>query len=51
MLNRNYMLKRHNINSVKLKVELDLSNYETKTDLKNTTGIDKSSFAKKIQLV
>ena len=35
MLNRNYMLKRHNINSGKLKVELDLSNYETKTDLKN----------------
>ena len=25
----------------KVKVELDLSNYATKADLKNTTGIDK----------
>ena len=31
----------------KVKVELDLSNYGTKTDLKNATWIDKSSFAKK----
>ena len=34
----------------KVQVELDLSNYETKTDLKNATGIDRSSFAKKIEL-
>ena len=34
----------------KVKVELDLSNYATQTDLKNATGIDKSSFAKKIDL-
>ena len=33
-----------------MKVELDLSNYATKTDLKNATGIDKSSFAKKVDL-
>ena len=33
-----------------VKVELDLSNYETKEDLKNATGIDASSFAKKIDL-
>ena len=33
-----------------MKVELDLSNYATKTDLKNATGIDTSSFAKKIGL-
>ena len=33
-----------------MKVELDLSNYATKTDLKNATGIDTSSFAKKIDL-
>ena len=32
----------------KVKVELGLSNYATKTDLKNATGIDASSFAKKI---
>ena len=28
----------------KLKVELDLSNYATKTDLKNAIGIHTSSF-------
>ena len=33
-----------------VKVELDLSNYATKTDLKNATGIDTSSFAKKVDL-
>ena len=31
-----------------VKVELDLSNYATKADLKNATGIDTSKFAKKI---
>ena len=29
------------------KNELDLSNYATKTDLKNATGVDTSQFAKK----
>ena len=33
-----------------VKVELDLSNYATKTDLKNATGVDTSSFAKKADL-
>ena len=33
-----------------VKVEVDLSNYATKTDLKNATGVDTSSFAKKIDL-
>ena len=33
-----------------VKVELDWSNYATKTDLKNTTGVDTSSFAKKVDL-
>ena len=32
----------------RVKVELDLSNYATKTDLKNATGIDISKFAKKV---
>ena len=32
------------------KVELDLSSYATKTDLKNATGIDTSDFAKKTDL-
>ena len=34
----------------KVKYQLDLSNYATKTDLKNATGIDTSSFAKKVDL-
>ena len=34
----------------KVKVELDLPNYATKTDLKNATGVDTSSFAKKVDL-
>ena len=33
-----------------VKVELDWSNYATKTDLKNATGVDTSSFAKKTDL-
>ena len=33
-----------------VKVELNLSNYATKTDIKNATGADTSSFAKKIDL-
>ena len=34
----------------KVKVELDLSNYATKADLKNATGVDTSRFAKKVDL-
>ena len=33
-----------------VKVELDFSNYATKVDLKNTTGVDTSDFAKKTVL-
>ena len=33
-----------------MKVELDLSNYSTKTDLLNATGVSTSSFAKKVDL-
>ena len=33
-----------------MKVELDLSNYATKAVLKNATGVDTSSFAKKTDL-
>ena len=33
-----------------IKVELDLSSYATKTDLKNVTHVDVSSFALKINL-
>ena len=34
----------------RVKVELDLSNYGTKSDLKNATGVDTSKFAKKFHL-
>ena len=33
-----------------MKVELDLSNYVTKANLKKATGVDTSSFAKKTDL-
>ena len=33
-----------------MKVELDLSNYTTKADLKNATGVDTSNFSKKVDL-
>ena len=32
----------------RLKVELDLSNYASKTDFENATGIDASKFAKNV---
>ena len=32
----------------RVKVELDLSNYATKADLKNVAGVDTSKFAKLI---
>ena len=34
----------------RVKFELDLSNYETKADLKNATGVYTSKFAKKVEL-
>ena len=34
-----------------VQVELDLSNYATKTSLKNATGVDTSDFVKKTDLV
>ena len=34
----------------RVKVELDLSIYATKADLKNATGVDASKFAKKFDL-
>ena len=34
----------------KVKVELDVSNYATKADLKNATGVDTSKFAEKVDL-
>ena len=34
----------------RVKVELDLSNYATKSDLKNATGVNVSNFSKNIDL-
>ena len=34
----------------RVKVESDLSNYATKSDLKNATGVATSTFAKKVDL-
>ena len=34
----------------KVEVELDLSNYATKPDLKKATGVDTSKFSKKVDL-
>ena len=34
----------------RVKVELDLSNYATKSDLKNATGVNISNFSKNIDL-
>ena len=33
-----------------MKVELDLSKYATKTDLKNATGVNTTKFTKKVDL-
>ena len=35
---------------VRVEVELDLSNYATKADLKNAAGVDTSKCAKKVDL-
>ena len=43
---RSYFPKPKSIKE-NVKVELDLSNYATKADLKNATGVDTSDFAKK----
>ena len=34
-----------------MEVDLDLSNYATKGDLKNSTRVDTSTFSKKVHLV
>ena len=44
-----YLPYKRSSNNVK--VELDLTNYTTKTDLKNITYVDVSSFASKTNLV
>ena len=46
----NYFLEPYSRSKNKIKVELDLSNYATKSDLKNTAGVGTLLFAKKTDL-
>ena len=41
-----YFLESYTRGENKIKFELDLANYATKSDLKNATGVDTSEFAK-----
>ena len=41
-----YFPEPHTHTKLEIKVELDLSNYPTKSDLKSATGVDLSEFAK-----
>ena len=50
-LNRmSYFPELHTRTKNRIEVELDLSNYATKSDLKNPAGVDTLDFAKKIDL-
>ena len=51
MLNINEYFPKPKSLGASVKVELNLSNYATKSDLKNATGVDATSdFAKKTEL-
>ena len=41
-----YFLATHTLCKNKIEIELDLSNYATKSNLKNAAGVDTSDFAK-----
>ena len=43
-----WIFYRNEISGGRSKVQLDLSNYATKADLKNETSVDTSKFAKKL---
>ena len=45
-----YFPEPYSHNKSKIKVKLDLSNYVTKSNLKGTTGIDTSKFARTVDL-
>ena len=45
-----YFPEAYSWSKKKIKIGLDLSNYATKSDLKNTTDLDTSNFAKKVEL-
>ena len=41
-----YFVGTHTLSKNRIEIELDLSNYATKSNLKNAAGVDKSDFAK-----
>ena len=43
-----YFVEPYTRSKSKIKIQLDLSNYATKSDLKNATDVDTTDFAKKI---
>ena len=45
-----YFPEAYSWSQKKIKIESDLSNYATKSDLENTTDLDTSNFAKKVEL-
>ena len=45
-----YLAEAYTHSKNKIKVKLDLSNYATKSDLKNATSVDTSEFTKKTDL-
>ena len=46
LLKMSYFLATHTLSKNKIEIELDLSNYATKSNLKNAAGVDTSDFAK-----
>ena len=50
MFYKNELFQLYSHSKNKIEVELDLSNYATKFDLKNTTGVDTLQFSKKDDL-
>ena len=45
-----YFLEQYTGSKIKIKVQLDLSDYVTKSDLENLTDLSKSKFARKTDL-
>ena len=45
-----HFLEPYTCSKIKIKIELDLSNYGTNSDLKQANGVDTSKFAKKVYL-
>ena len=46
LLKMSYFVGTHTLSKNRIEIELDLSNYATKSNLKNAAGVDKSDFAK-----